>query len=87
MRSSYRLVIKRKAEKEIRGLPRAIRQQVVARIQSLAHEPRPLGCEKLTSQQAYRIRSGNYRVIYTIQDDCLVVEVVRVAHRSDAYRR
>ena len=87
MQGSYRLVIKRKAEKEIRGLPRAIRQQVVARIQSLVDEPRPLGSEKLTGREAYRIRSGSYRVIYTVEDDCLVVEVVRVAHRSNVYRR
>jgi mRNA interferase RelE/StbE len=58
-----------------------------ARIRALADDPRPQGSEKITgSDDLYRIRSGDYRAIYTIQDDRLVVLVVRVAHRRDVYR-
>jgi mRNA interferase RelE/StbE len=86
MTGSYELRIRRSAEKEIRDLPRDVRLRVVSRIRDLAVEPRPQGCEKLAGFDAYRIRVGTYRVVYTIADRVLTVEVVRVAHRREAYR-
>ncbi len=82
----YRLLIRRSAEKEIERLPQPIRRPVVARIAALGSEPRPSGSQELSGQDAYRIRHGVYRVVYTIDDATRVVTVVRVAHRSDVYR-
>lgn len=86
MTGSYEILIRRSAEKEIRDLPRDVRVRVVERIRNLASTPRPAGCEKLAGRDAYRIRIGLYRVIYTIEDRRLVIEVVRVAHRKEVYR-
>jgi len=83
----YRIEIKRSAQKEIRALPRKKdRQRIIDRIAALADDPRPRDCRKLAEGEAYRIRQGDYRIIYTIEDDLLIVEVVKVAHRREAYR-
>jgi len=87
MPGRYRIEIKKSAAKEIRAIARkADRQRVVARIGALAEDPRPPGCTKLSGQEAYRVRQGAYRILYTIDDDVLMVEVVKVGHRRDVYR-
>lgn len=84
---AYRIEIKKSAAKEIRAITRTRdRQRVVERIASLADAPRPPGCTKLSGREAYRVRQGEYRIVYTVKDDVLVVEVVKVRHRRDAYR-
>ena len=83
----YRIEIKRGAAKEVRSIARkADRQRVVRRIAALADDPRPPGSTKLTGQETYRVRQGVYRILYTIDDAVLVVEVVKVGHRRDVYR-
>jgi mRNA interferase RelE/StbE len=83
----YRVLIKPSARKELLGIStKEDRQRIVRRIESLADDPRPTGCEKLSGYDRYRIRQGPYRIVYGIQDDELVVFVVRVAHRRDVYR-
>ncbi len=84
--ASYELVIRRSAEKEIRAVPRQDRTRIVDRIHSLAANPRPHDCKKLSSEESYRVRVGAYRVVYTIDDVVTVVEVVPVAHRKEVYR-
>ncbi len=85
--ASYRLFIKPSAAKEIEALPTAkIRREIVRRIESLADEPRPHGCTKLSGAAKYRLGHGRYRIVYTVKDDRLIVVVVRMAHRKDAYR-
>lgn len=84
--ASYRLLIKPSAAKELEGIPLKDRQRLVKRIQALANEPRPPGCEKLSGSDRYRIRQGNYRVVFGIEDDQLVVVVVKAGHRRDVYR-
>ena len=84
--ASYRLLIKPSAAKEVEALPKQDRIKMVARIEGLATNPRPLGCEKLSGQEHYRIRQGKYRILYTINDEQLLVVLVRVAHRREAYR-
>ena len=86
--ASYRVLIKPSAAKEIEAVDqKRERQRIVARILELAEDPRPVGCEKLVGESdRYRVRVGRYRVVYSIDDDELVVLVVRVAHRKDAYR-
>lgn len=84
--AAYSVLVTRSAEKEIERLPVDIRRLVVRRILALADDPRPHGSQKLTGEEKYRIRQGDYRVVYTIEDAAVTVTVVRVAHRSDVYR-
>jgi mRNA interferase RelE/StbE len=87
MPERYRIEIKKSAAKEIRAIGRKKeRQQVVARIEALASDPRPPGCTKLSGREAYRVRQGVYRIVYTVNDEVLIVEVVKVGNRRDVYR-
>lgn len=73
--------------KVIAALPRKEQQRVRAAIDLLADNPRPPGCVALTGEDhSYRVRVGNYRIVYEVFDDRLVVQVVRVGHRRDVYR-
>ncbi|NJD24467.1 MAG: type II toxin-antitoxin system RelE/ParE family toxin [Betaproteobacteria bacterium] len=82
----YELRIKASVAKDLRELPKADVRRIVERIECLRDEPRPFGCEKLSALERYRIRQGNYRIIYEIFDAEIVVEVVKVGHRKDVYR-
>ena len=84
--ASYSILIKRSAGKEIEALPPKDRRRVVARVQALAGNPRPTGCEKLSGEEKYRLRQGDYRMLYEIFDRELIVTVVRVGNRRDVYR-
>ena len=84
--AAYSLLIKRSAAKELEEIPRKDRKKLVAKIQALANNPRPPGSEKLAGDDKYRIRHGVYRVLYEVDDATVVVVVVRVAHRREAYR-
>ncbi len=84
----YRVFIKTSALKEIEAIdPKADRQRIVRRIRGLAADPRPPGCDKLSGRDRYRLRQGKYRIVYSIEDENLVVYVVKVGHRKDVYRR
>ena len=86
--ASYSVFIKRSAAKELGAVgSKRDRRKLVAKIRSLAADPRPPGCQKLSGSEKYRVRQGVYRIVYSIEDDRLVVTVVRVAHRKDANRR
>lgn len=82
----YQVEIKRSAAKEIAALPRRDQRRVVSAIAALANNPRPETARKLTDN-AYRLRVGDYRIVYQIFDDILTVIVVRAGHRKDVYRR
>ena len=84
--ASYRIEIKRSAVKELEAIPAKDRRRITTTIQALAGNPRPAGCEKLSGQDRYRIRQGNYRILYTIEDDVLVVTVIKIGDRRDVYR-
>ncbi len=84
--ASYELVIKRSVAKDLRGIPRQDVKRILRRIQMLAADPRPPGCEKLSGRERYRIRQGLYRVLYEINDRRVVVIIVKVAKRDAAYR-
>jgi mRNA interferase RelE/StbE len=83
---SYDLRIKRSAEKELRAVSRPDLPKLIDRIRSLAREPRPPGCQKLSGQEAYRVRQGDYRVIYTVNDQARLIEIVKVGHRKEVSR-
>jgi len=82
----YRLRITRSAVKELKRLPEGIQQRIRQAIQVLADDPRPPGCRKLKGRTDYRIRVGDYRVLYEIDDDTQTVIVWRVGHRRNVYR-
>ena len=82
-----RLLIKSSAVKDIEAIPlKRDRQRVVERISKLAEDPRPSGSEKISGQDKYRVRQGRYRILYAIEDQDLLVQVVKVGHRKDVYR-
>ncbi len=82
----YKIFFKKSVEKDFKSIPKKDLKRILDRIEILAEDPRPAGCEKLTGQERYRIRQGLYRIVYSIQDDELTVWVVKVAHRKDVYR-
>ena len=77
-----------RAARDFRCLDRAAQQRLRGQIDRLAENPRPRGCEKLVGGDSlYRIRVGDYRIVYQVRDRVLVVLVVRIGHRRDVYRR
>jgi len=82
----YSIEIKKSAAREVEALPLSDRRQVVERIGLLADDPRPRECEKLVGGERYRVRQGDYRIVYSVEDARLVVWVVKVGHRRDMYR-
>ena len=84
---TYQIEISNRAAKQLKKLSADIRDRVNEKILELAENPRPSGVVKLeTTDNKYRIRVGNYRILYEILDDVLIVKVVRVGHRRDVYR-
>jgi mRNA interferase RelE/StbE len=83
--ASYRISIKRSAAKELEKIPLPDRKRIVEKIRELADDPRPSGCKKLSSQEKYRLRQGNYRILYQILDQELIITIVRIGHRRDVY--
>ncbi len=83
---SYSLSIPRSVNKRMERLPTEVYDRLDNAILALADEPRPPGCVKLKGRQDWRIRVGDYRIAYGIDDEQRVVEVLNVAHRRDAYR-
>ena len=84
--AAYKIFFKKSVEKDFNAIPKKDLKKILDRIEGLAGDPRPAGCEKLTGQQKYRLRQGRYRILYSIQDDELTVWVVKVGHRKDIYR-
>lgn len=84
--ANYSLAFKKSVAKDLRNIPNKDVKRLLKCIETLCENPRADGCIKLSGQERYRIRQGAYRVIYEIQDSELIILVVKVAHRSDAYR-
>ena len=84
--ANYELQIRPSAVKELEKLPRKNRPKIVQKIRALAGNPSPHGCEKLSAEEKYRIRQGDYRVVYSVDDDERVILVVKVGHRKEVYR-
>lgn len=85
--ANYEVVFKKSVTRDLRALPREDLRRILSRIRSLADDPRPAGCERLSGKDLYRVRQGDYRVVYAIEDMRLVVMIVKVGHRRDVYRR
>ena len=85
---TYRIEWKASALKELKRIEPDIVPRIFAAVDALASDPRPSGCRKLTgASMTYRVRVGRYRVVYTVEDECLVVQIIRVGHRGAVYQK
>ena len=84
--AEYKIYFKKSVWKDFNTIPKKDLKNILKIIESLSKEPRPLGCRKLSGQEKYRLRQGQYRIIYSIQDDDISVWIVKVGHRKDVYR-
>jgi len=84
--ANYKLVFTETVAKDLRPIPKKDVQRILKKIDLLVHDPRPIGSEKLSGVEKYRLRQGNYRILYRIDDDIITVTVVKIGHRRDAYR-
>lgn len=81
----YRIVFRKSVARDLRPIPTQALRKILIAIESLSDDPRPSGVEKLSGQDRYRLRQGNYRIIYEINDIEVLVVVVKVGHRKDVY--
>lgn len=84
---AYRVDLTRQAARSYAGFPRDVRERIAEVLDRLEQDPRGHGVKKLTGAELYRVRTGDYRVVFEIDDDALVVVVVRIGNRRDVYRR
>jgi len=84
---AYKIYFKKSVLKDIEKIPDKDLKRIIKKIETLSEDPRPPGHEKLSDQEKYRIRQGNYRIIYSIQDDKLTVWIIKVGHRRDVYQK
>lgn len=84
---AYRVEVQRSAERDLDRLSKMLFDRISARLAALAEKPRPPGAEKLTGLDAFRVRVGDYRIVYEVDDSAEVVVVTRVRHRREAYRK
>ncbi len=84
--ANYRLTFRKSVAKDLRSIPPNDLSRILKRMEALADDPRPMGSEKLSGQERYRVRQGEYRIVYEIQDKELVMIVVKVGHRREVYR-
>ena len=82
----YKIQVKRSAEKEIGKIPKNDLLKILYKIESLSDDPHPIGSLKLSNQEKYRVRIGNYRILYIVEDETLTVIAVKAGHRKDIYR-
>jgi len=84
--AGYKIFFKKSVWKDFQPIPKKDLKKILEAINSLSKDRRPSGCSKLSGQERYRLRQGQYRIIYSIQDDEISVWIVKVGHRKDAYR-
>ncbi len=85
--AKYKVEFKPSVWKDLDSVPKTDRRRILKRIEHLGTDPRPVGCQKLSEQERYRVRQGNYRIIYSIEDDLLIVIIVKVGNRREVYER
>jgi mRNA interferase RelE/StbE len=83
----YKLLIKRAVFKDIKDIPKEDLERIDERMRALKFDPRPVGCQKLTLEERYRIRSGDYRIIYALDDKERIVRILKIGHRREVYRK
>lgn len=83
---SYTILLETRAKREFAELPRVMQQRIADMLDDLQKNPRPSGCKRLVGREGYRLRSGDYRVLYVIDDRQATVHIYRIAHRREVYR-
>lgn len=84
--AGYEIFFKESVWKDFKDVPKKDLKRILSRIENLGSDPRPTGGEKLTGHELYRVRQGNYRILYSIQDNELTIWVIKVGHRKEVYR-
>jgi mRNA interferase RelE/StbE len=84
---SYKVIIKGSAKKELKRIDYQMHDRIIEHIMGLQENPRPMGCEKLGGQDSYRIRIGDYRVAFTIDDKAKLVEIIKIGDRKEIYKK
>ena len=84
--AEYEIFFKESVWKDLKGIPKKDLKRILARIESFGDEPRPIGGEKLAGHELYRVRQGNYRILYSIQDNELTIWIIKIGHRKEVYR-
>ena len=84
--AGYEILFRESVYKDLHAIPKTDLKKILSRIERLAEDPRPAGCQKLTGTDLYRVRQGVYRIVYSIHDRTMVIHVVRVGHRREVYR-
>jgi len=84
--AEYKITIKKSAAKELEDIPQKDLRKIIKRIRSLARDPRPHGSQKLSGQERYRVRQGDYRIVYSIEDKDLLIDILKIGHRREIYR-
>jgi len=84
--AKYKISIKSTAAKELEDIPKKELRKIIKRIQSLAENPRAQGAQKLSGQEQYRVRQGDYRIVYSIKDKDRIIDIVKIGHRREIYR-
>ncbi len=82
----YKVELRRRVQDKLDSLPESDREMVTGALLSLEEDPRPRGVEKIRRKELWRVRKGDYRVVYNVDDDARIVTVVRIGHRKDVYR-
>ena len=83
---SYKILIKKSAAGELFKIPRKDLEKIVRRVRDLEQNPRPFGCRKLSGKDRYRLRQGDYRIVYAVDDSRRIVEVYKIGNRREIYR-
>ncbi|MCK9424964.1 MAG: type II toxin-antitoxin system RelE/ParE family toxin [Ignavibacteriaceae bacterium] len=83
----FEIIIPKPVQKQLNNLPPKIKNQIFEHVSKLAGEPRPAGSKKLQGYEAWRIRVGNYRIIYEIEEGRLLIILISIAHRKDIYKK
>lgn len=84
---NYKLVFRKSVSRDLRLLPNKDVSRILQRMEELQENPRPVGSEKLSGQERYRVRQGVYRILYEVADELLIVTIVKVGHRKHVYKR
>jgi mRNA interferase RelE/StbE len=82
----FEIFFKASVWKDFKQIPKRDTKKILRKIEALGDDPRPVGCEKLSGDDKFRIRQGRYRIVYSVQDKALTVWVVKVGHQKDVYR-
>jgi len=80
-------MVRASAERELRAVPKEDLRRIRRKIEALTHDPTPQGCKRLTGETRYRLRQGDWRIVYEINFELRVVEIVKVGHRREVYRK